>query len=197
MLEIQTTDGALIDIMNDSTKKRACFYTHLQGALYFLAFLAFAIADGITGLWMIEQKGVMGEANPLVRYLIINYGSMSVMGMKLWFGFIVLFIPFLIQKRSYEPIYWMVNGYLVSFIIAGTLASILNIQSAMNRVVFLSPAEVIFIFLSSVLILTHLGEGIDRRTRPEVGDYVECARNDIMTALVYIVNIVSKEKNIK
>ena len=176
---------------------KACSYTRLQGMLYLLAFLAFAIADGITGLWMMEQRGVMGEANPLVRYLIINYGSMSVMGMKLWFGFIVLFIPSLFQKKSHEPIYWMVNGYLVSFIIAGTLASILNIQAATNRVIFLSPSEVVFIFLSSVLILTHIGEGIDRRTRPEVGSYVECARNDIMTTLVYIINIVSKEKNIK
>ena len=175
----------------------ACSYTRLQGVLYLLAFLAFAIGDGITSLWMMEQKGIMGEANPFARYLIINYGPMGLMGMKIWFGFIVLFIPFLIQKKSYDPIYWMVNGYLVSFIIAGTLASILNIQSAMNRVVFLSPGEVIFIFLGSVLLLTNLGEGIDRRTRPEVGSYVECARNDIMTALVYLINIVSKEKNIK
>lgn len=182
--------------MNDSTG-HGCFYTRLQGALYFLAFLTFAIGDGITGLWMIEQKGVMGEANPLVRYLIINYGSIGVMGMKLWFGFIVLFIPHLIHRKSYESIYWMINGYLVSFIIAGTLASILNIQAGMNRVVFLSPSEVILIFLSSVLILTHLGEEIDRRTCCEVRSYVECARHDVMAALVYLISIFSKEKNIK
>lgn len=172
---------------------KACLYTRLQGMLYLLAFLTFSIGDAITSLWMIEQRGIMNEANPIVRYLILNYGSMAFMNIKIWFGLIVLFIPFLIQTKSNKPVYWMVNGYLVSFIIAGTLASMLNIQAAMNRDIFLSPGEVIIIFLISVLVLTEIGERIDRLTRPKAGSYLDCARKDIITALVFLIKLFSRQ----
>lgn len=178
--------------MSDRIEK-SCSYIRLQGALYLLAFLTFSVGDGITSLWMMEQRGIMGEANPLARYLLINYGSSGFMILKLWFGLMVLFVPFLIQRKSFEPVYWMVNGYLLSFIIAGTLASILNMQAAMNRDISLAPGDVILIFLSSVLLLTQLGEEIDRRTSPKAGGYLDCARNDIMTALIYLIKIFSRQ----
>ncbi len=170
------------------------WYTRAQGALFILAFLAFGIGDGLTSLWMMEHRGVMGEANPIARDIITNFGASGFMGLKIWFTTVVLFIPFMIQQRSHKPVYWMITGYLVSFIVAGTLAIILNIRAAMNESVFLSPEQVIFLFLSSVLVLTQIGEEIDRRTPPKKICYLDCAVRDAISALAIISDITSKKK---
>ncbi|MCZ7400483.1 MAG: hypothetical protein O8C62_12575, partial [Candidatus Methanoperedens sp.] len=123
------------------------WHNRLQGALFLSAFLAWGLGDALTSLWMIEHRGITGEANLIAQYIIINYGASSFIAMKIWFTTIVLFfIPFLMQKRSQDPIYWMINGYYLSFFIAGALAMILNIQAAQNEALLLSPEQVIFLF---------------------------------------------------
>jgi len=50
----------------------SCWYNRLQGALFLLAFLTFGIGDAITSAQMVEQRGIMGEGNLIVRYMILN-----------------------------------------------------------------------------------------------------------------------------
>ena len=92
------------------------------------------------------------------------------------------------QKRSDEPVYWMINGYFLSFFIAGALAMILNIQAARNEALLLSPEQVIFLFLSSIFIFTSIGEEIDKRTNPRIRSYFDCFLYDIAKCLAFIIN---------
>lgn len=168
----------------------SCWHNKLQGALFLSAFLTWGLGDAVTSLWMIEHRGITGEANLIAQYIIINYGASSFIAMKIWFTTIVLFfIPFLMQKRSQDPIYWMINGYYLSFFIAGALAMILNIQAAQNEALLLSPEQVIFLFLSSIFILTSIGEEIDKRTNPRIRSYFDCFLYDIAKVQAFINNL--------
>ncbi len=170
----------------NSEGKHSCWYTRLQGILYLLAFLTWGLGDAITSLRMIEQCGVMCEGNPIVQYIYLNYGASYFVEIKVWITIAILFVPFLIQLRSQEPVYWMINGYLVSFIIGGTLAIILNIQAARNEALFLSPEQVIFLYISLVLILTTVGEEIDKRTHYKIRSYLDCILHDISNVLTFM-----------
>jgi hypothetical protein len=169
----------------------SCWYNRLQGALYLLAFLAFGIGDTISSIWMIGQRGIMGEGNPIIRYIIINYGTSDFILIKISFTIVLLFVPFLILD---EADYWTISGYLVSFIVAGTLGTVLNIQAARNERLLFSPEQVIFLFLTLVLVLTSIGEQIDKRTHPKIRPYVVCLLNDIAIILVTITSIYKKKE---
>ncbi len=164
----------------------SCWYNRLQGALFLLAFLTFGIGDTLSSIMMIEQQGVMGEANPLIRYIIFNYGTSEYIVIKISFTIVILFVPFLILDES---AYWMISGYLVSFIVAGILGTVLNIQAAKNEQLFFSPEQVIFLFLISVLVLTGIGEEIDKRKHPKIRPYVVCLLNDVDIILITVINI--------
>lgn len=167
----------------------SCWHNKLQGALFLSAFLTWGLGDAVTSLWMIEHRGITGEANLIAQYIIINYGASSFIAMKIWFTIIVLFfIPFLIQKRSEQPVYWMINGYYLSFFVAGVLAMILNMQAALNEALLLQPEQVIFLFLSLIFILTSVGEEVDKRTNPRIGSYFDCFLYDIAKILTFITN---------
>lgn len=165
----------------------SCWYTRLQGALYLSAFLTWGPGDAMTSLMMIEHRGIASEANFIVRDIIISYGAYYFILIKICFSALLIFIiPPIIQKRSHAPVYWMINGYLISFIIAGTLAMILNIQASMDKAILISPELVIFLFLGLILILTEVGEKIDRRTNPKIRDYADCTLNDLQMILTTI-----------
>jgi hypothetical protein len=168
----------------------SCWYNRLQGALFLLAFLTFGIGDTLSSIKMIGQLGIMEEVNPLIRYIILNYGTTDFIAIKLSFTIVILFIPFLILD---EAAYWMISGYLVSFIVAGTLGTVLNIQAARNEPLLFSPEQVIFLFLILVLVLTSIGEEIDKRTYPKIRSYVVCLLNDISIILVTVISIFKKK----
>lgn len=168
----------------------SCWHNKLQGALFISAFLTWGLGDAVTSLWMIEHRGITGEANLIAQYIIINYGASSFIAMKIWFTTIVLFfVPFLMQKRSQEPVYWMINGYFCSFFVAGVLAMILNMQAAQNEALLLSPEQVIFLFLSLIFILTSVGEEVDKRTNPRIRSYFDCFLYDIAKVQAFINNL--------
>lgn len=169
----------------------SCWYNRLQGALYLLAFLAFGIGDTITSIWMIGQRGIRGEGNPIIRYIIINYGTSDFILIKISFTIVLLFVPFLILD---EAAYWTISGYLVSFIVAGTLGTVLNIQAMRNERLLLSSEQVIFLFITLVLVSTSIGEEIDKRTKPKIRPYVACLLNDIAIILVTINSIFKKKE---
>ncbi len=88
----------------------------------------------------------------------------------------------------------MINGYLVSFIIGGTLAIILNMQAAVNEPLLLMPQHVVLIYISSVLILTNVGEVVDKMTHTQIRGFFDCALNDLRLLLDFISPVEEKHR---
>lgn len=166
------------------------WFTRLQGALCLLVFLTWGLGDVMTSLYMIEQQGLMQEGNQIVRLVISYYGTSGFIMLKLWFTLLVILVPFFVTRE--ERSYWMINGYLVSFIIGGTLAMILNMQAANNEPLLLMPQQVILVYASSILILTNAGEFIDKITHPKTRSFIDCTLNDISFVLGFINSIEQK-----
>jgi len=162
------------------------WYTRFQGALFLLALLTYGFGDALTSIMMIERQGLMREGNAIVRYIISYYGIANFIEIKIWFTILILLVPLILFSKKKEPIYWMINGYLASFFILGTLAMILNLQAAANVPLFLQPQHVILIFISLILILTNIGEIIDKMTYPMMMNYFDCALNDLLIVLKFI-----------
>lgn len=173
---------------------RSFWYTRFQGGLFLLALLTYGLGDAITAAFMIEKHGLMREGNIIVRYIISNFGISNFIEIKIWFTFLILLAPFLIVFRSREPNYWMINGYLSSFIAGGTLAIVLNLQAAANQPLILQSEHVILIFISLVIILTNIGELIDNMTTPIIISYFYCGINDLSIILKFMSNIHEKRK---
>lgn len=170
--------------MKDNNGHASFWLTRLQGALCLFVFLIWGLGDALTSIYMIEQQGLMQEGNAIVRLVITYYGASGFIMLKVWFTLLVICVPFLVQRH--EESYWMINGYLASFIVGGTLAIILNIQAAINEPLLILPQHVILIYISSILILTNIGEVIDRMTHPNIGGFLDCALNDIRILLTFI-----------
>ena len=171
----------------------SCWYNRLQGLLYLMAFLAIGIGDTLSSLWMFQHQGILRETNPILRYILLNFGVSDYWIIKIWLTLVILLMIFWIQIRSNQPIYWTVNGCLISLIISGLLAIVLNIQAGRNEALFLSADGVILLFLIMVYILTSLGEKIDRVTQPKIRSYMSCLSNDLMIILVFIIKIFKKK----
>lgn len=178
--------------MRNTINYSSFWFNRLQGALCLLVFLTWGLGDALTSLYMVEQQGLMQEGNQIVRFIISYYGASSFLLFKLWFTLMVIFVPFRVQKN--EQSYWMINGYLVSFIIGGTLAIILNMQAADNEPLLLLPQHVILIYISSILILTNVGEVIDKMTHTQIRGFFDCALNDVRIFLDFINTIEQKRR---
>lgn len=134
---------------------------------------------------MIEQRGIREEGNFLLQYIFINYSASDFIWIKICVTIVLLLIPFLILKQA---TYWMINGFLASFMVAGILGMVLNIQATNNEQLLLSPEQVMFLFMGLVLIFTNIGEEIDKRTHPKIKPHIECLLNDIAIILIAIIN---------
>lgn len=179
--------------MNSKTMY-SCWYNRLQGLLFLIAFLAFGLGDTLSSLWMIHHQGILRETNPILRYIMLNFGVSNYWLIKIWLTFVILLMFFWIQARSKEPVYWTVNGCLISLIISGILAMILNIRAGRNETLFLSAWEVIFFFLLIVFLLTSIGEEIDKRTHPEIRSYSGCILNDLKIIQVFFSKYLKRKQ---
>ena len=171
--------------MKDNKEYHSCWYNKLQLFLFLLAFITFGIGDTISSINLIEQKGIIAEGNILVRLIILNYGISNFIAIKISITILLLFLPFLLIDKT---VYWMISGYLVSFIIAGTLGTVLNMQAASNGVPFLSPEQAIAIFMISVLIFTNIGDEIDKKATLKIRSYTYCMLKDMAIVLTYIID---------
>ena len=170
--------------MKEDKEYDSCWYNKLQFFLFLLAFFTFGIGDTISSVNLIEQKGIMAEGNIIVRHVILNYGISNFITIKISFTMMLLFLPFLLIDNT---AYWMISGYLISFTIAGTLGTVLNMQ-ATNGVPSLSPEQAIVIFIISVLILTNIGDEIDKKANLKIRSHFDCMLKDMAIILTYIIN---------
>jgi len=177
--------------LNVDNQYDSCWYNKLQFFLLLLAFFTFGIGDTISSINLIEQKGIMGEGNLIVRYIILNYGFSNFIAIKISVSLLILFLPFLIINKT---VYWMLSGFFISFIFAGTIGTVLNIQAAMNRVPYFSPEQAMVIFMLLVLILTNIGDEIDKRVHLKIRPYFECFLKDIAIFISHNDKNVSNEQ---
>ncbi|MDP2841155.1 MAG: hypothetical protein Q8O17_02610 [Candidatus Methanoperedens sp.] len=137
---------------------------NLQYVLYFTAFLAFGIGDGITGAYMMDTLGTGIESNPIARYLFMEQGFGGMVMVKIWFTFLILLSTHIIQLRSPDRMYWTVNGFLIALTAGGLMATNANLTALAGEIPQ-APGEIIFTYLALVLILTEIGSFADGRTQ--------------------------------
>ena len=140
---------------------------------------------------MIEQRGIAGEGNIIVRQMILNFGVSDFILIKLIVTAVLVLLPFLMFK---ENVFWTISGYLLSFIIAGTLGTILNIQAARNIPLFLSTGQAMSLFIALVLALTSIGEQLDKNSELKIRPYHICALNDIAGIFLIIIDLFKKKE---
>lgn len=169
--------------MKNDREYSSLWYTRFQGILCLLVFLTWGLGDALTGIYMVEQQGLMQEGNIIVRSIIAYYGASTFFIFKIWFTLLILFTPFILKE---EDTYWMINGYLFSFIIGGVMAMLLNMQAAMNQPQLILPQHVILLYISSLLIMTNIGEVIDNATHPKTRSFFYCGLNDLRSILGYM-----------
>ena len=131
----------------------------LQKILFLLTFLTFGAADGISATYMIEKRGVIGEANPLIRFMYASNGSMGVIEIKLWLVLIILYFVWNVSKGRTN--YWMINGFLFALFVCGVIATGANLMAARG----LEPPDagtIIATYLFLVMLLTLIGDAMDR-----------------------------------
>jgi hypothetical protein len=169
--------------MKNDDDHHSFLFTRIQGLLCLLVLLTWGLGDALTAIYMIEQKGLMQEGNMLVRSVISYYGASTFIMLKISFTLMILYVPFIIKPKN---AYWMINGYLISFITGGSMAILLNMQAALGLPLSILPQHVIMIYISSILVLTNVGELIDKMTHPNVRSYFECGLNDAIYLLNYV-----------
>lgn len=136
---------------------------NIQHILYFTAFLAFGIADGVTGAYMMESLGANAESNLIVRYLFTTQGFEGMMIAKIWFTVVILLAIHMVQLRSPDSMYWAVNGFLIALTAGGAMAANANLTAIAGGIPQ-APGEIIFAYLALVLVLTEIGSMRDKHT---------------------------------
>lgn len=129
---------------------------NLQRLLFILSFLTFGVGDGVTAAYMMNKVGVMHESNPIIRF-IYSTGN-SVIGIKIWFTFIILFLVWLLKS---EDSYWTINGFLFALFVCGIMATGANLM-ATSGITPPSPRFIIFTYLFLVILFMILGDAMDK-----------------------------------
>lgn len=132
---------------------------NLQRILFLLSFLTFGAADGISAAYMIETKGIISEANPLIRLIYESNGTNGIIGIKLWLVVVMLFLVWSISRDKKN--YWMINGFLFSLFVFGAMAAGANLLTA-RGIEHPGARTIIAAYLFLMILLTTLGDAMDR-----------------------------------
>lgn len=151
-------DVSLTEVLKLLIKYIIC-KMNLQKILFLLSFLTFGAADGISAAYMIEERGVIGEANPLIRFMYASRGSNGVVEIKLWFVIIILY--FVWNLSSGKKNYWMINGFLFALFVGGVMATGANLMAA-RGLEHPAASTIITTYLFLVILLSLLGDAMDR-----------------------------------
>lgn len=133
--------------------------TNLQRVLFLLAFLTYGIGDGVTAAYMMDRTGVTREINPVMRFLYASYGAQGVIGIKIWFTFMILFLIWIISRRTNT--YWTINGFLSALSVGGIMAVRANLMAAYGMTPP-SASSVIMAFLILMVLFVMLGDMMDK-----------------------------------
>ena len=157
-VQTKTTPISITDIIRLSIKYLIST-ANLQRLLFLLSFLTYGVGDGVTSAYMIERTGVMREANPIVRFVYASSGEQGIITFKIWFGFIILFMVWIISRRTNT--YWTINGFLSALCVGGIMAMRANLMAAsgMNPP---SPSSIIMTFLTLTVLFVMLGDLMDK-----------------------------------
>ncbi len=131
----------------------------LQRLLFLIFFLTYGVGDGVTAAYMIERTGVIGEANPIVQSVYAFSGAQGVIIFKIWFGFIMLLLIWLVSRRTNT--YWTINGFLAAFSIGGIIAMRANLMAAYG-IIPPSPGSIIMTTLILTFLFVLIGETMDK-----------------------------------
>jgi hypothetical protein len=136
---------------------------NLQHMLYFTALLTFGIGDGLTGAHMMGKLGASMELNPVARQIFLTYGFWAVLAAKILLTMIIIFAIYFIQVKIPKNTYWTVNGLLIALTAGGMMAMNANL-AVITGAVPQPSSEIIFLYLSMVLILPEFGSIVDKWT---------------------------------
>jgi hypothetical protein len=131
----------------------------LQRALYLSAFSTYGIGDGVTAAYMMDNIGVMREANPLARMMYMSNGKQGIISLKLWFALVILFIVWVASRKT--GIYWTINGFLFALTMGGAMAMRANVMATLGMAPP-SPGSIIMTFLFMVVLLVMIGDIVDK-----------------------------------
>ncbi len=132
---------------------------NLQRILFLLSFLTYGVGDGVTAAYMIEKTGVVREVNPLVQFVYVSSGAQGVITFKIWFGFIILFLVWIVSRRTNT--YWTINGFLSALCVGGVMAMWANLMAAYGMTPP-SPDSVIMAFLILTVLFVMIGDMMDK-----------------------------------
>lgn len=139
--------------------KYIIYKMNLQKILFLLTFLSFGVADGISAAYMIEKRGLMGEANPLIRFMYASSGSNGVIEIKIWLVLIMLYFVWNLSRNKDN--YWMINGFLFALFVCGVMSTGANLMAARGTE-YPASSTIIATYLFLVILLTMLGDAMDR-----------------------------------
>jgi len=149
---------SLIEVLKLLIKYIIC-KLNLQRILFLLSFLTFGAADGISAAYMIETRGIISEANPLIRYMYASNGINGVIGIKLWL--VVILLSFVWKISRDKKNYWMINGFLFSLFVFGMMAAGANLLTA-RGIEHPAASTIIATYLFLMMLLIMLGDTMDR-----------------------------------
>lgn len=139
--------------------RRTISRMNMKRILFLLSFLSFGVADGISAAYMIEKRGVIGEANPLIRFMYTSRGSIGVIEIKIWM--VIMILSFVWNISRGKDNYWMINGFLFALFVCGLMATGANLMAA-RGLEHPAPGMIIIIYLFMTMLLTTLGDEMDR-----------------------------------
>ncbi len=134
------------------------WHMYLQKLLFILSFLTFGAGDGITAAYMIKKEGIISESNQMMRLAYATGGMNSLISIKIWLSFLILFFVWLIRSKDN---YWTINGFLFSLFIGGIMAIGANLMAARGMTPP-SPDWIIFTYLFLVILFVMLGDALDK-----------------------------------
>jgi len=140
-------------------KKYIICKLNLQKILFLLSFLTFGVGDIISAVYLIENRGIISEANPLIRLMYASNGSNGVIAIKLWLVVILLCVVWNLSRDKNN--YWMINGFLFALFVFGLMATGANLMAS-RGVEYLAASTIITTYLFLVMLLTMIGDAMDR-----------------------------------
>ena len=138
-------------------------HSKVQVMLYFFTFVTCGLGDTISAIYMMHYLGIMREANPIARYIVLNQGLFGFFVLKIWMTITILSILLFIQIKSNKTMKNTVNGFLIALSLGGILATFSNIMAVLYGNPPYDPYLIIAIYLLTTVVLINVGEWLDEK----------------------------------